>query len=244
MGDNDSEVVLPPWTSSPCVRDFAPRPESTFACRPGHLSLRLPIMRYVSTLLHRNSGFARPQLLEIIVSLAPRYLPHYTVADHAAWEGDWELLGGVAVAMTPSPFGPHAERLSRLAAALWNGIDASGCHATVLAEIDWIIANDTVVRPDLVVMCGPAPKRHVEQPPALVVEILSDATRSRDQIVKRELYEANGVRWYLMIDPDEDRSSLLRLGQAGRYEALPTSGRQDIDLCPDCKISLSLDFGR
>ena len=201
-------------------------------------------MRYVSTLLHRNSGFARPQLLEIIVSLAPRYLPHYTVADHAAWEGDWELLGGVAVAMTPSPFGPHAERLSRLAAALWNGIDASGCHATVLAEIDWIIANDTVVRPDLVVMCGTAPKRHVEQPPALVVEILSAATRSRDQIVKRELYEANGVRWYLMIDPDEDRSSLLRLGQAGRYEVLPTSGRQDIDLCPDCTISLSLDFGR
>jgi hypothetical protein len=41
---------------------------------------------------------------EIIVSTAPRYLPHYTVADHAAWEGDWELLDGVALAMTPSPF--------------------------------------------------------------------------------------------------------------------------------------------
>lgn len=55
---------------------------------------------------------------EIIVSTAPRYLPHDTVAEHAAWEGDWELLDGVALAMTPSPFGPHAERLSRLAAAL------------------------------------------------------------------------------------------------------------------------------
>jgi Uma2 family endonuclease len=176
------------------------------------------------------------------VSTAPRYLPHYTVADHAAWEGDWELLDGVALAMTPSPFGPHAERLSRLAAALWNGIDAAGCHATVLVEIDWIVANDTVVRPDLVVVCGPAPKRHVEQPPTLVAEILSAATRSRDQFVKRELYEANGVRWYLMIDPDEDRSSLLRLGKAGRYEPLPARGRQDIDLCPDCTISL--DLGR
>jgi Uma2 family endonuclease len=178
----------------------------------------------------------------MVVSSAPRYPPHYTVADHAVWKGDWELLDGVAVAMTPSPFGPHAERLSRLAAALWNGIDAAGCQATVLAEIDWIVANDTVVRPDLVVVCGPAPERHVEQPPALVAEILSEATRSRDQTVKRELYEARGVRWYLMIDPDGDRSSLLRLGQAGRYEVLPAIGRQHIDLCHDCTISL--DFRR
>jgi hypothetical protein len=93
------------------------------------------------------------------VSTAPRYLPHYTVADHAAWEGDWELVDGVAVAMTPSPFGRHAERLSRLAASFWNAIDATGCPATVLAEIDWIVTNDTVVGPDLVVVCGPAPQR-------------------------------------------------------------------------------------
>ena len=176
------------------------------------------------------------------MSTAPPDLPHYTVADHAVWRGDWELLDGVAVAMTPSPFGPHAERLSRLAAALWNGIDAADCHATVLAEIDWIVANDTVVRPDLVVVCGPAPKRHVEQPPALVAEILSDATRSRDQSVKRELYEAHGVRWYLIIDPDADQSSILRLGKSGRYEALPAIGRRDIDLCPDCTIAV--DFSR
>jgi hypothetical protein len=79
------------------------------------------------------------------MSTAPRYLPRYTAADHAAWEGDWELLDGVAVAMTPSPFGPHAEKLSRLAAILWNAIDAAGCHATVLAKLDWIVAADTVV---------------------------------------------------------------------------------------------------
>ena len=176
------------------------------------------------------------------MSTAPPYLPRYTVADHAAWEGDWELLDGVAVAMTPSPHGRHAERLARLAAVLWNAIDASGCQATVLAEIDWVIANDTVVRPDLVVVCGPAPQRHVEHPPALVVEILSAATRSRDLTVKRELYEASGVRWYLVSDPDEGASSLLRLGAAGRYEALPAVGTHAIDLCPE--YTLSIDFGR
>ena len=174
------------------------------------------------------------------MSSAPRYLPHYTVADYAAWEGDWELLDGVAVAMTPSPFGGHAERLSRLAASLWNAIDASRCKATVLVEIDWIVSNDTVVRPDLVVVCGGAPQRHVEQPPALVAEILSEATRTRDLTVKRDLYEQHGVRWYLIIDPDQGRSSLLRLGSLGRYEPLSAVGRHSIDLCPDCTLSLDL----
>ena len=175
------------------------------------------------------------------MSTAPRYVPHSTVADHATWEGDWELLAGVPVAMTPSPFGRHAERLSRMAATLWNAIDASGCKATVLVEIDWIVSDDTVVRPDLVVVCGPAPRRHVEQAPALVVEILSTATRERDLTVKRDLYEAQGVRWYAIIDPDEGRSTILRLDESGHYEARNASGRQQMDLCPDC--TLAVEFG-
>jgi Uma2 family endonuclease len=166
------------------------------------------------------------------MSTAPRYVPHYTVADHAAWEGDWELLEGVAVAMTPSPFGRHAERLSRMAATLWNAIDASECNATVLAEIDWVVSDDTVVRPDLVVVCGPAPQRHVERAPALVVEILSAATRQRDQTVKRDLYETHGVRWYMIIDPDEGRSALLRLEDSGRYAARAASGTLAVELGP------------
>jgi len=186
----------------------------------------------------RNGGIAG--VSERRVSTAPRYLPHYTVADHASWEGDWELMDGVAVAMTPSPFGRHAEQLSRLAATLWNAIDAAGCRATVLAEIDWIVSNDTVVRPDLVVVCGPAPQRHVERPPALVVEILSEATRSRDLTVKRDLYEASRVGWYLIIDPDGDDSALLRLGSSNRYEPLSVRGRREIGLCPECM--LSVDF--
>lgn len=174
------------------------------------------------------------------MSTAPRYLPHYTVADRATWEGDWELIDGVAVAMTPSPFGPHAERLSRLAAAFWNAIDAAGCRATVLVEIDWIVGDDTVVRPDLVVVCGPAPQRHVEQPPALVVEILSAATRDRDLSVKRDLYQSLGIRWYLIIDPDASESRLLQLNDTGRYEPRQACGRHEIDLCSDCTITLDL----
>ena len=88
------------------------------------------------------------------MSTAPRYLPHYTVADYRLWEGDWELWEGIPVAMTPSPFGRHQELTVKLAAALLGAVEASGCEAKVLAEIDWIIADDTVVRPDVVLVCG------------------------------------------------------------------------------------------
>ncbi len=174
------------------------------------------------------------------MSTVPRYFPRYTVTDYAAWGGDWELLEGLAVARTPSPFGNHAEKLSRLAAALWNAIDAAGCHATVLAAIDWIVANDTVVRPDLVVVCGPAPPQHVIEPPALVVEILSPATRERDLTVKRDLYESQGVRRYLVIEPDHCEPLVLRLRPDGRYEPIGSTDRYQIDLCPDCTIILAL----
>lgn len=175
------------------------------------------------------------------MSTAPRYLPHYTVADHASWEGNWELLDGVAVAMTPSPFGKHAEQLSRLAARLWNAIDAAECSATVLAEIDWVVSEDTVVRPDLVVVCGAAPERHVEEPPVLIVEILSAATRDRDLTIKRELYEAKHVAWYGIVDPDEGQSTLLQLDAKGLYQPVPFADVQEIQICPDCVVKL--DFG-
>ena len=46
------------------------------------------------------------------------------------------------------------------------------------------------------------------------------------------------LRWYVIIDPDEGGSTLLVLGDSGRYEARSASGRQKIDLCPDCTLLL------
>ena len=48
------------------------------------------------------------------MSSAPRYLPHYSVADYLSWEGDWELWNGTAVAMSPSPLGPHERAAAKL----------------------------------------------------------------------------------------------------------------------------------
>ncbi len=182
------------------------------------------------------------------MSTAPRYEPRYTVADYRHWEGRWELWNGFPVAMTPSPFGRHAKALTDAAAAFKQAVDAAraesvGCQATVLTEIDWIISTDTVVRPDLVVVCGGVPERHVEAAPAIVVEILSAATQQRDRTVKRELYQQQGVAWYVLIDPDAGSIELLELAKdiiPPSWQPRSTTGTLAMKICNRCQLDVSL----
>lgn len=173
------------------------------------------------------------------MSTAPRYQPHYTIDDYQQWEGRWELWHGIAVAMSPSPRGPHAKLLARLVTALGNAIDAAVCDATVLVEIDWIVTKDTVFRPDITVVCGPEPAGHVLRPPALIVEVLSEATRGRDTQFKRDLYAAQGVAWYVIADPDAASVEVLSLRDDGYVAtALPAAGESlTIELCSACRIT-------
>lgn len=52
----------------------------------------------------------------------------------------------------------------------------------------------------------------------MIVEILSNSTRRRDERLKRNLYEQHGVKEYWIIDPELDSVKLYRL-QDGRYSA-------------------------
>ena len=155
------------------------------------------------------------------MSTAPRYIPHYTLADYQQWKGDWELWQGVPVAMTPSPFGPHQTCGARLVASLVSVIREANCEAVVLYEIDWIISDDTVVRPDILVLCGEVPERHVTESPALVVEILSPSTAERDRNEKRSLYEDHGVIYYLIVDPNEHTFEAYARNDRGDYQLFP-----------------------
>ena len=178
------------------------------------------------------------------MSTASRYQPHFTVDDYRHWEGRWELWHGLAVAMAPSPFGLHAKLLARMVALLQGAVDAAGCDATVLVEIDWIVSRDTVLRPDVIVVCGPEPARHVEHTPPLVVEILSETTRERDLDFKLELYRDQGVAWYLVVDPEAGHIRVLSLTADRRYidrVAADNPRRLAIGLCDSCELSLDMN---
>ena len=94
---------------------------------------------------------------------------------------------------------------------------AADCNATVLAEVDWIVNDQTVVRPDLAVICEAAPVGHLTSAPAFIVEVLLESTRSRDLSFKQSLYASEGVGWYLTLDasngkpPSEAAGSQLTL---------------------------------
>jgi len=175
------------------------------------------------------------------MSTARKYEPHYTVEDYQNWDGDWELWQGTAVSMSPSPFADHGKILGKMVTALNNGIEAAQGRATVLVEIDWIVAHDIILRPDAVVVCGDAPQRHIESVPSIVVEVLSDSTRSRDLNWKREMYQEKKVPHYLVLDPVEKKMQWLRLSEGGQFETQDVSPSISVDICDNCSLSVSTD---
>ena len=149
------------------------------------------------------------------MSSVRQYHPQYTVANYMQWEGNWELLYGTAVAISPSPFGPHERVVAKFVSQMDLAISMQGCLCVVYAGLDWIVHRDTVVRPDVMLVCGEQPPRHLESPPAIAIEVLSDSTSDKDRTVKRELYESQGVEHYLIVDPVMHSIQWLRLGKAG-----------------------------
>ena len=171
------------------------------------------------------------------MSSAPRYMPHYRVGDYRLWAGDWELIDGIAVAMTPSPFGRHERVVSNCVYEFMAAIERCGCGCRVYAGLDWIVGDDTVVRPDVMVVCDPQPDGHLERPPVVVIEVLSPSARSRDLSVKRQIYFEHRVPYYLVIDADNE-SVQLQMSAAGFHDFAEIETPMSLDLTDDCRIEL------
>ena len=171
------------------------------------------------------------------MSTAPRYIPHYTVDDYQLWEGDWELIEGVPVSMSPSPFGPHERVVARIARQFGIEIEQNGCSCEVYTNLDWIVSNDTIVRPDVMVVCGDQPDRHLERAPSIAVEVLSDSTRDRDLGLKQTIYAENNVRHYLVADPQGrtvEHSELV----SGTISLSPVNEAIELVIENECKVRL------
>jgi Uma2 family endonuclease len=77
-------------------------------------------------------------------------------------------------------------------------------YLTVLpAPFDVVLADDTVLQPDLLVARRSDFTAHdLPSAPLLVVEVLSPSTRLIDLNLERALYQASGVSSYWVIEPD------------------------------------------
>jgi Uma2 family endonuclease len=112
----------------------------------------------------------------------------------------YELIDGVLL-VTPAPSPQHQVALAKL----FRLVEAATSDDVyvLFAPLDVVLADDTVVQPDLLV----APKesftdRELPVAPLLAVEVVSPHTRRIDLGLKRMRYEAAGCRSYWVVDPD------------------------------------------
>ncbi len=170
------------------------------------------------------------------MGLAERYPVRYTVEDWKHWQGDWELVEGVPYAMaSPRPINQYI--LTRLVQTLANTLDrgesCAGCM--VYAELDWYVSYDTVVRPDLMVLCGDIPER-VERPPHMVIEIVSPSSKQMDEGLKFELCERERVKYFVLVYPEERSVRVFELMGVKYIEKKDT--RYSFG---DCEVELELE---
>lgn len=168
------------------------------------------------------------------------YRPQYTVEDYLRWEGDWELWDGIPVAMSPSPGFFHQTIAGELFSQIKALLEKSSCPADCRAvlDLDWQTDPATVVRPDLMVICERPAGQWLKKRPELAAEILSPSSRQKDLIAKRELYAANGVPFYLILDPENRSAMLLSLDRDGSYRELPPE--DPFEIHPGCVLRLEV----
>lgn len=133
------------------------------------------------------------------MSIAERYRPSYTYEDYCEWEGRWELIEGMPYAMSPLPVPEHQRTSLKLCILFEEALtDCKKCK--VYPPLDWKISEDTVVQPDVLIVCKKIEKKYLDFPPILVAEVLSPATASKDRGEKMELYRMQRVKYYCIVD--------------------------------------------
>jgi Uma2 family endonuclease len=116
----------------------------------------------------------------------------------------WELMEGYPIAMSPAPVPGHQRAVAELITELTLALRKSGCKSCkVYDSLDYKIAEDIILIPDILISCGAIKKKYLDFPPSLLVEVLSTATALRERHTKYELYQLQGVKYYLIMDADK-----------------------------------------
>jgi Uma2 family endonuclease len=139
--------------------------------------------------------------------MAPQTSTRLTYQDFLELPDDgkhYELIEGELI-VNPAPVPRHQMIVLNITVPLYVYFAEHGGGSVFVSPIDVVLGDDAVVEPDIVVVrkerqaiVGPT---NIHGAPDLVIEVLSDRTRRRDEITKRKLYEQHGVDEYWIVDP-------------------------------------------
>jgi Uma2 family endonuclease len=162
-----------------------------------------------------------------------RSSPKLTYADYVALPDDGlrhEIIDGEHY-VTPSPVTRH-QRISRnLLYLIQSYLEAHPIGEVFCAPFDALLSEFDIVVPDLLYLSRERARflteKNLQGPPDLVIEILSPSTRSRDERLKRDLYERVGVQEYWLVDPLRD-VILVYSGESQRFTGPKQYERGDV----------------
>ncbi|MBR1739615.1 MAG: Uma2 family endonuclease [Ruminococcus sp.] len=125
-----------------------------------------------------------------------------------------ELIYGEIVSQA-APNRTHQRIASRSFSRILDHIETKGgkCEPFI-APFDVVLNEDTVVQPDVFVVCVPdkVDEKRMYGAPDLVIEVIS-TNRRTDTVIKLELYKNSGVREYWIIDPESERTLVYLFGE-------------------------------
>ena len=103
-------------------------------------------------------------------------------------------------------------------------------------EIDWIINENTIVKPDCMIVCGEVTTDFITFSPTLILEIALPSTLMKDRNTKFHLHEMCGVKYYIIADTQKKSVEVFELTD-NKYKQTDTT---TFVLTRDCSISLDV----
>ena len=137
-------------------------------------------------------------------------IEYYTYDDYVKWEGNWELINGIPLAMSPAPMITHQAIAGEIFYELRSSSnDCDEC--LTLSEVDYKVNDDTILRPDVVLTCNETNDAYLTKAPEIVVEVISPSTAKRDEKYKFEIYEKEKVKYYILVYPNDLIAKIYKL---------------------------------
>ena len=129
--------------------------------------------------------------------------------------------------VTPAPKTKHQKVSFNLTVTLGSFVKQRGSGLVLAAPCDVILSDENVVQPDLLFVSAArasiVTEDNIRGAPDLVVEIISETTRKKDEVTKRKLYERFGVHEYWVVDPELETIKIFTRTQQGYGRAIELS---------------------
>ena len=164
---------------------------------------------------------------------------NYTYNDYKSWEGNWELYNGIAIAMAPAPMRKHQSLASSIISEFYLQLD--NCNrCEVLGEVDYKVSDNTILRPDIALVCDESSEHYLTKAPEIIVEIISHSTAKRDEVYKFDIYQNEKVKYYIIIYPDDLYAKVYKL-DGREYDKQGDFSEESYEF-EDTKCKLHIDF--